>query len=538
MLNEMKKLWSVTRQVTPHPYQIKAHADLFKAWEVYRRLLCCLPTGGGKTITAGEPIAQVVESRNRSLVLAHSRKLVRQFKASLEDNYGLQVGIEMGPERSHGEPVVCATFQSMINRIQKGKFHADDFELIVPDEAHRVLAEGYLSVLQRFHGTRVLGLTASPRRSDQRDLMSYFEHKAVDVPLFDLIRDGYLCDIIWHNIPINIRLEAKGQEFTDEECDHAIEPFLPSVLEEFWSHSRGQCSLIFLPLIPTSKKCVEILRELGCNALHIDGTMKDRDQDRIIRQLQLGEVDVLCNAQLLSEGVDIRCVNNIMPLRVYRAWTPFVQCVGRGTRTFDPLNPRHGPLGSRWPLKTVLTIRDPLWLCSKHSLIRRPACLLATSEKDEEEIEKKMKGGMTLYEAQQNITQDREESLRKEIERLAKRKARLASAFEVFAGTGDVDGAEYEPMSRWQRDKITPGQEAILRSEGIDLESVKDKGHGFLIIEAIKQRRTLGLANTRMAHEALQSGMSDALQRSREDVVEYLSAIKRGENPYADIPPI
>lgn len=535
MLNGMKKLWSVTRQVTPHYYQSEAHAANEKAWLEYDRVLDVAPTGSGKSILAGEHVARRVETHRRVLVLAHTQKLVLQFRDSLEKNYGIMVGVEMGDRKPGNEPVICGTFQTMLRRLDK--YPPDTFSLMIFDEAHLSLGDGWQTIAAHFK-CKILGLTATPRRGDQKDLMKFFEYKAVDIPLFKLIKEGFLCNILWKNIPINIRIEgaSKTGDITEQECAHAIEPYLPACCEAYAAEAKGRCGMIFLPLIETSKKTTVMLQELGIKAMHVDGTMKEKDTRDIITKLEKGEIEVICNSMLLTVGVDIRPINCIMMLRPTKSWTLFTQTVGRGTRTFDPA--KHGIKGTIWPFKTELLFLDPLWLCSKHNLIKRPACLLATSEEEEAQLEEKMKKGMDILEAKQSITQDREESLAKELERLAKRKARLASAFEVFAGTGDVDGAEYEPMSRWQRDKITPGQEAILRSEGIDLESVKDKGHGVLIIEAIKQRRLSGLANTRLAHEALQSGMTDALTRGREDVVEYLSAIKRGENPYADIPPI
>lgn len=527
----------IQRNTPARYYHTKGWDSIEDAWaNGYQKVAAVMAGGTGKTYLAGEMIARRVERGERSLMVAHSQGLVLQFKDSLEKHYNIHAGLEMNKFRSSDEMVVCGTFQSLMTRLPK--WEPDYFSFCVADEAHRVLADGVQQVLNYFPEAKKLGLTATFYRGDMKDLMRYFDFKAIDYPWHQATREGFLCDFDWAHIPIHIRIEAKSKtgDFTAEECGHAIEPYLEGCCEEFARLCQGRCSMAFLPLVHTSKKAAAIFQGLGIKAQHVDGTMTEKERKAAKLGLLRGEYQLACNSMLWSEGEDFPPLSAVLCLRPTRSRTLFEQIVYRLTRLFDPT--KDGVDGTIWPKKTRGVFADPLFLSDKHNLLKRPTCLLATSEEDEKALEEKMDKGMSLLEAHQSVTFEREESLAKELERLSKRKAKLAPAMEVFAGSGDLEGFNYEPMARWQRDKITPGQEAILRSEGIDLESVKDKGHGFLIIEAIKQRRLSGLANTRLAHEALQSGMTDALTRGREDVVEYLSAIKRGENPYADIPPI
>ena len=517
------------RKLSPFPYQVEFRDAFEKARsDGFKRILGVLPTGGGKTVCMGEEIARLVEQDGRALVLAHTRKLVKQFSNSLTDNYGIHSTIEMGNMRAEESPVICSSVQTMQKRIDGGDFDNDEFDLVVIDEGHRALSPGYRKIEDYFGGHAwFAGITATPRRGDQRDLMlpnGFYDTKAIDVPLNRLINEGFLAPLTIVNFPLKIEVERASLtgDFTEQEVAHAIEPYLGECAKEL-SKYKGRCCLVFLPLIKTSQRFAAMLEDEGMRAKHVDGTMSEKDVERAIAELERGDIDVICNSMLLTEGVDIRPVNLILNLRLTTSWTLYMQLVGRGTRTFDPA--KHGRNGCKWGLKSDCILLDPLWLCDRHNMLQRPATLVATDDKMAEEIDRKLKAvdePLDLMEAQQQVLHDREETLRKRLEELAKRKSRQVNAMSFFLSMGRIDLAEYEPISAWESDDITPGQRNVLLNNNFDMEQIKGKGHASKIIDSIIERSKKGLATIKMAKFAESLGMENAWLAKFEEVKHYL----------------
>ncbi len=529
----------VVRRLKPFPYQNDFDVAVKKAFaDGFKKVLCVLPTGGGKTFCAGEQIAQRVEKGKRCLTLAHTRKLVHQFKNSVEDQFGIEGSVESGDSRSTKTPLVVSTIQSMQKRINSGKFRPDEFDLIVVDEAHRILSPGYAEALKHFKAD-VIGLTATPRRGDQKCLMTCFDTKAIDIPLNRLIDEGFLAPLTIINFPLKIELKgaSKTGDFSEEEVAHAIEPYLESCADELVKH-KGRCMLVFLPLIKTSKMFTQMLINRGMKAEHVDGEMGLKETDLVKHRLEKGDIEVVCNSMLYTEGIDIRPVNLILNLRPTRSWTLYTQCCGRGTRTFDPLI--NGVKDTIWPVKTDCILLDPLWQCDQHSLLQRPASLVATSDDEAEEMDKKFKemesaddfdGEIDLLDVKKAVANDREEALRERLKKLADRKRRQVSAMDLFLSMGRLDLAEYEPMAKWEMEKMTDGQRATLINNGIDLDTIKDKGHASKVIEAIIERIQKGMCSIKMAKYAQSFGLENAMDLPYNFVSDYIAKAKAGKLP-------
>lgn len=519
------------RKLKPFPYQVEFDEAFDKAKaEGFTRILGVLPTGGGKTICQGERIAKVIEGGGRALVLAHTRKLVKQFSNSLEDNYGLHSTIEMGNMRAEDSPVICASMQTMQKRISDGDFAPDEFDLVVIDEGHRALAPGYRKIEEYFADAEWNGITATPRRGDQRSLMrpsGFYDTKAIDIPLNRLIDEGFLARLTIINFPLKITVEGASEtgDFTEEEVAHAIEPYLEECAKELAKY-KSRCSLAFLPLIKTSKLFCSMLRANGVRAEHVDGQMRESETEASIAKLERGEIDCICNSMLLTEGVDIRPVDLIFNLRLTKSWPLYAQIIGRGTRTFDPK--KHGRKNCKRGLKNDCIILDPLWQCDEHNLLQRPATLMAVDEEMEKAIDKKLKdavdGPLDLMEARQAAVHDREEALRERLARLAERKARQVSAMELFLNSGMPEFADYEPISAWESDSITPGQMNVLVSNNFDIDQIKGKGHASKVIDALMSRQKKGLATVKQVKFASDLGMVDAWTKSFDEVRAYIDA--------------
>lgn len=508
-----------------HYYQADAKRAILNEWAQGRRkTLAVLPTGSGKTRLAGSLIWDYSQEGLRSLFLAHTRKLTRQAALSIEEAYHIPANIEMGGERADDGPLTCATIQTIARRLPP----KDSFDLLVIDEGHRVRSKGYTKILKYFDQANVLLITATPRRGDQKSLMGQdaCDSLAYDVPLSQLIEEGYLAPLTIHNIPIEIKVEHEGEgDFKDEEVGHAIEPYLESCADALIEHGRGRCALAFLPLIATSKKFTKLLQERGIKTAHVDGEMDEGQVAQILRDLEGGKLQCVCCSMILTEGVDVKPVNCIMNLRLTRSWTLYTQICGRGTRLYDPIKD-----GGGWPKKDDCILLDPLWLCEQHSLIQRPSCLIASSPEQAEEIDREFKksgGKKSLMEAVKDAKSGHEERLKERLKEMAERRARVINPMEMFISINKPELAEYEPIAPWEEWPMTENQRNTLSKAGIDIEAVKGMGHANLLVKSIIERRANGLATLKMAKFAMDLKMLDAYQAPFEEVRNWINSRKK-----------
>jgi DNA repair protein RadD len=160
---------------TLRPYQHQAIAEIRQAYRIdgHRSVLFVLPTGGGKTVVFSHIAEQAAARGNRICVLVHRQELLRQASASLS-SLGVRHGL-IAANRSMdlSQPVQVASVQTLARRLHR--IPADYFQLLVIDEAHHSNAGTWAKVLQHFASARVLGVTATPCRSDGEGLPKMFQ---------------------------------------------------------------------------------------------------------------------------------------------------------------------------------------------------------------------------------------------------------------------------------------------------------------------------------------------------------------------------
>lgn len=537
----------VTRSVKLHPYQQDFVDKVTEAWVDFKRVLACLAVGGGKTICAGELIAREVEKGGRCLVLAHTIDLCSQFQRSLEKNYGLWCSMDGGGYRSEDSDVVISTVQSMSNSIEKGRFNRDDWSLCVIDEAHRSHGGQHKKAIEYF-SCKWLGVTATPVRTDKKDLMQIFESMPFDLPITELIRDGFLSRIEIINAPVEIKLEStasRGGDYKEEEIGAALDPSLSACAEAYAKHGVGKCGIIFLPLVRTSKKFVSLLKENGIKAAHVDGETPTEERLRIQAMLEMGEIDAACCSLLWSEGWDCRPVNLMMNLRCTKSWSLQTQMIGRITRTYDP--DIHGPKGTRWKKKDGSAILDVTWMVDDYNMLQRPSSLLAKDDDEANEIERKIKQRQAngkkadLMDVMDEVVHEREERLKARLEAVKNRKARMLSCEEFFARIHLPDFADYEPLNEIEarpiKGSLTQKQHDWIVKSKFDLESIKNYGQARKILDALGQRAKEGkatLAQVKFAESLDYQGKTgkDPYEASFEDMKAFLDGNAPAPKPW------
>ena len=484
------------------PYQRDFCDAVLKDPEEYQRLLGVLPTGAGKTIVS----AEILHRYNRSsLFLADAKELVYQAADKIQSWTGIIPDIEMGTSQACGSsPIIVGTTQSLARRLDK--YYPEDIELIIIDEAHRnTLGSQALRVLNYFSRAKVLGITATPYRSDKKLLSSFYEKISYEIDLFALIAQGYLSKITVKSVPVNIDLKSvrsHGGDYDENDLAKVLSPHLKQCASLLKEHAKNRKTVVFLPLIETSKLFCKHCNELGLKAVHVDGND---------RSLLNSDWNVICNASLLTTGWDEPSVDCVYILRPTKSQVLFSQMVGRGTRIF--------------PNKTDMLLLDPLFLTDDLNLIR-PARLIAKDPEEVKFLQSRLdiEGGDLMVESER-ARKDRAQSMQEQLIATRQKNARTIDAMELALSLDRFDIVDYEPEFFWEQQKITDGQRTILEKSGFDIDVPEMcKGLASKIIDLLFQRREMGLASPKQVRLLRRLGYKDVATISFEEAKRKISA--------------
>lgn len=475
------------------PYQAEAIDAVFVEFQKgHDRTLVVLPTGTGKTIVFAKVVEIKVNGGKRALILAHRSELLDQASDKLMFASGLETALEKAEFTSIGrdELVTVASVQTLSQEKRLYRFPRDYFDLIVVDEAHHCMSDTYQRILNYFSSAKVLGVTATPDRADQKNLGQFFDSKAYEYPLHRAIKEGWLCPIKAQMIPLKLDIHNVGisnGDYAVGEIGCALEPYLNQIAREMLNYCKGRKTVVFLPLIETSQKFCELLNMYGFRAVEVNGKSPDRQQK--ISDFENGKYEILCNSMLLTEGWDCPPVDCIVVLRPTKVRSLYQQMVGRGMRTA--------------PNKNELLLLDFLWMTEKHDLCR-PSALISKDADIAKRIDKKMmdkESGIDLIEAEQEATRDaiqeREDSLARELASMRKKKRQLVDPIQYAFSIEAEDLASYEPTFAWEYGPATEKQIQCLEKLGIYAESIENCGMASMLIDRLINRKNAGLSTPR-----------------------------------------
>jgi hypothetical protein len=191
------------------------------------------------------------------------------------------------------------------------------FDCVMVDEAHHALADGYVKVLEHFDSANVLGVTATPDRSDQRDLGEVFDSLAYEYGLAKAVKDGWLCPIEAQMLPVTLDVSGvsiQAGDYSAGQLGDALDPYLDAIADAMADEGlKDHRTVVFLPLVRTAKAFRDRLCERGFQAAEVDGQSDDRDE--VLSDFDSGRYNILCNSMLLTEGWDCPAVDCVVVLR-------------------------------------------------------------------------------------------------------------------------------------------------------------------------------------------------------------------------------
>lgn len=462
------------------PYQQEAVNAVRKDWQSgeYRRVLVVLPTGCGKTVIFAAVIARAVKEGLRALVIAHREELLQQAHDKIMNAEGLDSVFEKAEKTSIGTNanIVVGSIQTLQSDKRLAKFRPDDFDVIVVDEAHHVMADSYLKVLRYFSQAKVLGVTATPDRADRKAL-TFFENTSYEYSLDLAVVQGYLVKPVAKRLPLKIdisKVRVKAGDFMADDLAEALEEYLVEIAGIMAKECKGRTTVVFLPLRSIAKRFRDCLIAAGLNAVEVDGDSPDRKE--VLADFDAGKYDVVCNAMLLTEGWDCPRADCIVVLRPTKSRALYVQMVGRGLR----LSPETG--------KKDCLILDFLWITAKHDLVH-PSAIIAKNETIAKKMDKLPPGAeldliQEARKAEKSVEEERRKALSANIAANGQKKEETVSLVDFADAHGRPDLLTYEPVHKWESQPASEKQLAWLRRYHIDTDGMT-KGMASQLIDVI-----------------------------------------------------
>jgi superfamily II DNA or RNA helicase len=498
----------------PRPYQIEALNNIRQELEDKNSTLLVMATGLGKTITFSQ-LAHEFMRWGRVMVLAHRGELIYQAHKHLDKITGCTPDIEMADYHAstlNKSPVVVSTIQTQIagrngkHRMQK--FDPKEFSLLIIDESHHSPAQSYKRVIdyyQQNKDLKILGVTATPDRADEKALGQIFESVAYEYGILEGINNGWL-------VPINQKaVHVEGLDFSacrttagdlnnkDLAAVMEFEDILHRIASPTIELSDNKKTLIFASSLAHAERLTEIInrhRPSEAKWVH-GGTPKDERAD-LFRGYAEDKFQYLSNVGVATEGFDEPGIGMVAMGRPTKSRSLYAQMIGRGTRTLPGTIDGIGDSVARrsaiaLSFKPTLEVLDFVGNSGRHRLITTTDLLGGdynddVIERAKKNIENKGEGDV-LTELQQAEKELEAEAVSKEG---ALRRERLKARAEYStAKINPFNVFDIEPVrvKGWNEGREpTQKQLAFLERKGVDCSGLGFQHASQLIERIIKNQ--------------------------------------------------
>lgn len=310
----------------------------------HKRVLLCMPTGAGKTLTASEMVRGNFEKGKRMLWLTDREELAAQAGEAFDkaDVPHAFIMAEHAPDQFSSAWV--GTIQSFLAWRRpppsgKTRWTPDTVDLIVIDEAHRTEADSFQQALAEYPDAYVVGLTATPMRGDGRGLGRTYDGMVVPITMRELLDRGVLVParyFVPSSQDYTTLQRLKAGDYSSAELAAWAEQnpqLVGDAVENFLRVCPDRRAVAFPPDIKTSVALAERFTAAGIPAVHVDGKMKKPERRERMQAFRSGEAQVLTSVNIAIEGLDVPDVSAVLMMRPTKSERIWVQAVGRGLRS-------------------------------------------------------------------------------------------------------------------------------------------------------------------------------------------------------------
>lgn len=504
------------------PYQEKAVEGIAEKLSSNRSTVAVLATGLGKTVIFAKAIELGLRMPGRrAIVLAHREELIHQAAAKVEAVTGIKPDIEMGDYRAVEDgftrsPVLVSSIQTQNagrgEHRRMHRFRNDHPWMVVVDECHHAVSTSYIRVIDHYMKnpqSRLLGVTATPDRLDNKALGRVFETVAFEYDVADGIRDGWLVPIKQRFVTCDhldlSSARTSGGDFQLNDLEEALEKSLQEMVVPMVRIVGDRRTLVFAATVHHAERIAEIINRPGMQtgrAEIVCGKTPEEQRARVFREFGEGKLQYLVNVAVATEGwddpaMDGRGVQVIAMMRPTKSRALYCQMLGRGTRTLpgtidgiDDSAERRAAI--EMSNKGHVLALDFLGNCGRHTLVHAGDIL---------------GGDMDEKVAKRYASKAEKDAVEEEIDVLAeidKAEADEAKALEAkrrahIVGRARFTSQEIDPFEAlgivprsipaWQRRiPASDKQRSMLERNGLRLPMDLDTGRASQLIEALMSK--------------------------------------------------
>jgi ATP-dependent helicase IRC3 len=329
--------------LTLRPYQIEALESIQNHLDkgIVKQLVV-LPTGAGKTVIFSN-IPQTIKDSLPMLVLAHRGELLTQAKDKiLWSNPQLDVQIEKAEDTADLCDVVVASVPTLGRADSQRilKYPKDYFKTIIIDEAHHAAAETYRRILDYFTPKFLLGVTATPQRSDSVRLTDVFDEITYYKTIQDLIQEGYLCRLVGYRIKTDTdisEVETSHGDYMASQLEDTINTPTrnATVVKSYFEFAQNKKAVVFASGVKHARDLAASFAQKQIPVRVILGDTPDDERKQSLAEFASGAIKVIVNVGVLTEGFDEPSIGAIILARPTRSSLLYTQIVGRGTRLYE-----------------------------------------------------------------------------------------------------------------------------------------------------------------------------------------------------------
>ena len=333
-------------KLKPNSMQVDFINRLNKIYETGNdKALLISATGTGKTYASAFALRDL--KAKKVLFLVHREQIAKQAMRSFKKIFGeiKTFGLLSGNSKEIECDYLFSTMQMMGKDEILHQFSPDEFDVIVIDEAHRIGANTYQNIMEYYKPSLLLGMTASPERTDNYDVYKAFDYNiACEIRLQQALEENMLCpfhyfgitdfELNGETIDDNIGLRDFNKLVSRERVDYIIKQ-----IEYYGYYGDSVKGLVFCSSKKEAKTLSDLFNERGYRTLSLTGDDSQEKREAAIRRLvtddESEKIDYVFTVDIFNEGVDIPEINQVVMLRPTESPIVFVQQLGRGVRKAD-----------------------------------------------------------------------------------------------------------------------------------------------------------------------------------------------------------
>lgn len=329
-------------------HQIDAKNAILRAWDSYDSVMLQMPTGTGKTYLFTSIIKDLIafyKSNKREiniLVVAHRLELLDQIAASLK-KYGISCGFIQGTRQQHlWQRVQVGSILSLISERNEMNVRRCKFDFIIVDEAHHTLADSYKRLFDMFPEAKKLGVTATPWRMNQESFTSVYQTLITTPQVKWFIQKHLLSDFDYVSVKPDSNIQklvnsidvAATGDFVNDALSEAFDNqrIRSKLYDSFHKYASDRKGIVYAINKQHARNIAELYSSKGYASVNIDCDTPKDERERLINAFKAGNIQVLVNVELFTEGFDCPDVSFIQLARPTRSLALYLQQVGRGLR--------------------------------------------------------------------------------------------------------------------------------------------------------------------------------------------------------------